>query len=145
MKLTWDEIHKVISRNELFERDPETMQTYQQYKDELQEKGIDISHYVGTSLFPLTKPEDFAITLNNYPYSLQEDIINYVVWLNPRTTLTDTKYQELLEHLRVVLGDFLIKQNPMENKSVKGVEHFHVFSKKVLVGTEHLITLLPMF
>lgn len=150
--LTWKEIERISKTENEFGRTEEIFEKYRIYLDELKNKNIDISKYVRNNLFvPPEKIENisiikpYAITLNSFPYNIESDIYNYIVWINPIISMNDDFLEQIKLSIKDVFGEYLMRQNPVHTRSVQNVIHYHVFSKTKPEDIQsHLSTLLPI-
>ena len=82
--------------------------------------------------------EDFVIRLNDFPYNLEENVLHYIVWLNPN----QTKYnynsvidKNLLNKIKTVLYnkheivDMIYFRNKSIHRTIKTINHYHVLVK----------------
>jgi hypothetical protein len=68
--------------------------------------------------------EDYIITENNYPYNISDDILHYIIWCNKNPyeikKILDKKYKS-----------YVFFRNIYKHKSIKNIEHYHIFIKKL--------------
>jgi len=129
---SWDEIERIIREHEIFNRLPETEENYQIYKKHLISKNIDISDYVKHSLFGSKKntvAKIYSLTINSFPYYVEPKIYGYIVWINPFIELSSKILDNIKKDLSNIFGEYMMRQNPEATRSVKGVTHFHLFSR----------------
>ena len=101
------------------------------------------------STAPLSKPDDYKILRNDWPYGLATDITHLVVWSKHRLPTTGPE-GDLAENARQRIQDFVQKEfvdrlanendsdarvmwfrNWTGLQSVRGLEHFHVLVRGV--------------
>lgn len=70
-----------------------------------------------------------TVTYNDFPYDLDSNIIHLVVWYR-LDNFNELCLIDILEQLGV--DDYIIFTNPPEGKSVKDIEHTHLFLKNYL-------------
>lgn len=140
-------IQKIIETCSNFPRKPEITKKYEEYQKILDSKNIDISEYIDKSLFNNKYyVRIFAITLNTFPYNLEEDLYNYILWINPKVIINKDIFDGIIKTVEKLLGDILMRQNPENDRSVLGVIHHHIFSnvKPENLKSEHFLKLLPI-
>lgn len=67
---------------------------------------------------------DNVLVKNTYPYYFVDDTQHYVYW-----SKADINYDRMNEELRRVGKEYIYFENEIENKSVKDINHVHVFFK----------------
>jgi hypothetical protein len=132
MPISWDVIRSTISKNGVFYRSVQTQKAYAEYISDIYESGDTTpSDEISMIMFPTSNEieEPFCLTINKFPYHTESSIHNYIAWVNPRVTFSDETYEEMFGTIRSNLDTFvLFHRNPVEARSIKGVEHYHVFS-----------------
>jgi hypothetical protein len=71
----------------------------------------------------------YAITPNPFPYNVQRGINHYILWCVEQ--LTEDQIDAVLSK-HYIDSDSIWMVNTIENRSVKGVWHAHIFSKQTL-------------
>lgn len=65
----------------------------------------------------------YIITENDYPYNVSSDVLHYIIWCNKNPSeikkILDTKYRK-----------YVFFRNLYKYKSIKRIEHYHIFIKK---------------
>ena len=72
---------------------------------------------------------------NSYPYWVEDGINHYLIWYlsNSGETITAWRAKNFLKDYK---KEFVIFSNQAKNKSVKEIQHFHIFTK---LNLDHLI------
>lgn len=148
--LTKTMIQEIIDNGSTFPRKPEVSDAYNEYRNKLELRNIDISDFVAKSLFGNKYEKTiriYAITLNSFPYNLEKGYYNYILWLNPLININEELFGNIVKSVKSLLGeDILMRQNPVEDRSVLGVLHHHIFSTKDPdeIQSENFLELLPL-
>ena len=112
-------------------RTKETIEKYKIFKLKLNESNISIedhikNKYIGDKLY--------SFDLNAFPYNVDENMVHYVLWINPfyRNKITDKLLCELLVNKMIELGydEYFCFENHIKAKSVSDILHYQVFFKK---------------
>ena len=129
--MDWNTIKTIVLRNGVFRRKHNVTDQYRKYIYTILDSNKDPSDVIRCSLFPSGTDSLFRLTINEYPYDIEPHIYNYIVWIHPHITMTSIEYDDVFETTRTFLNDkdILIHRNPYTARSIKGVEHYHIFSK----------------
>ena len=65
----------------------------------------------------------YIITINNYPYNVEKNIIHNIIWCNKNK-------DEIKNILDCLYNEYVFFNNIQENKSIKDIEHYHIFVNK---------------
>lgn len=124
MVYCWADLYKIINSDDELVRDATVQHLYDIHIAKLKSREISVDRFVCDSLF--SDGRRYAITLNNYPYNVEQGVYHYVFWINPNTQISE---DNMLHISKSLLGDVLYRENPDRVKSVKTVMHYHLFSK----------------
>ncbi len=143
MSVSWEQLVQYAHLQRVpritFTRKPQVMSAYRAQNDELRRMGMTIERKIVEENPGL---EDWIVfQANKFPYDLQPGIVHLLAWLPPK--LDDTRSQhcidryvsDILEYrLRTMVVpedsvNFVVFENPIEHRSVKGLRHLHIFHK----------------
>ncbi len=62
----------------------------------------------------------YIITVNNYSYNIKENIEHNIIWSNKNK-------EEIKNILDCLYDDYVFFKNIQDNKSIKDIEHYHIF------------------
>ena len=132
MTLTWDFLLNFDYNNDLPEqRTEETLKKYINFKNDLKNNNIDISDVIYKNYL---KDKIFSIEKNRFPYSTEENVFHYVLWINDnfKKDITNKKIMEVvLEKMKQInCSGYICFENTLNCKSIKNILHFQVFFKK---------------
>ena len=74
----------------------------------------------------------YNLQLNKFPYDLENNIIHYVLWLNPiiqESFIHNRKFIYTIIKKYVPDKPFLFHMNLPKNRSIKSIPHYQVFIK----------------
>ena len=122
--LTWSDLKQYDCKTPLLKltRVPIIQAQYEQHKLDVKEQGLTLEKIVEANVL---KDRNRSLVPNSYPYDIQPNIKHMILWMRPgyEQTVQDTK--RILEKR---LGtDVIVFNNNEENKSIKGMPHYHVF------------------
>lgn len=128
--LDWNTIKKIVLRNGVFHRKPDVTEQYKKYIYTILDENKNPSDVIRCSLFPPGTESPSRLTINEFPYDIEPHIYNYILWIHPHMKTNTIEYDEIFETVRTSLNDtgILIHRNPYAARSIKGVEHYHIFS-----------------
>ena len=75
-------------------------------------------------LFP--KDQKFTITNNKYPYRLNNDVEQLLLWINPRKPQLSNYLLSIIHKINKH-PDVVIYENTFNNRSVPSIQHFHIY------------------
>jgi len=127
--LTWDELKDddiIPYRTPLIEN------KYQIFKDN--NSLIDI---IRNNLIK-DKSKDLHLTINNYPYDVEDDVSHYIIWdLNEEPLEIDSqlsRYRKFAEsNFNPDIYDMIIKINKIGYQSIPEIKHSHLFIRKKMI------------
>ena len=70
---------------------------------------------------------NFSFLKNEFPYDLEKGLKHYVFWINP--CIEQKINTDIIDYLiskKVCNGDYIAFENPINNRSIKSIRHFHV-------------------
>ena len=70
--------------------------------------------------------KDWRISINNFPYNLEKDIVHYVLWFNSPEERSIEEIENVINRINPVPVWFI---NSIENRSIKTFFHVHIFTK----------------
>lgn len=142
--MEWEQLLQIKMDNKMqfVGRDPKIQKLYDQNKKEILSKFQSMEDYIFIEVFECPpeftksgkikaaiKPNEKSIVLtpNRYPYNIKA--FHFIIWLGSKNIeLSIDKIQKLLPfefHGR----PFFIHENSRNNKTIKNIEHIHVFVK----------------
>ena len=114
-------------------------QKYKNHKLQLLKQNILLKDYLIDTLFNNDLSINYVLTENTFPYNLEENIKHLIFWINPLVVLKNnfnytfeiieniiTDIIDTDEHLKEY-KDFILFKNSDKTKSIKEIEHYHVF------------------
>ena len=128
----WNHLKKSINPdNNLykFQRKDEIEQNYKRFRMKI----TNIFEYLNNELFQDGKKLVFK--KNDFPYDFDDNIIHYLVWINPsikhlpNKTQLKTFIEKEFQNLDRNICDYICFKNNIINKSVETIEHYHVLIK----------------
>jgi hypothetical protein len=127
--ITWETLKGIVHKNGLFYRRPEIEEAYVNHLSDIRTSNKDPSNVLNDSLFP-DPSMHFRLKMNTFPYYTEPHVYNYVLWVNPRVVFCDKMYDGMFEKIKILLNDadILVHRNPAHARSIKGIEHYHIFS-----------------
>jgi hypothetical protein len=143
MEYDWKDIQITIDNGSAFQRDPIHQEEYKSKKKYISELYETYEDYVKIAFLkwsPITSTNckiiankssemrDFAITPNIFPYNVKDGIYHYLLW--SLKELNSNEIEKIISDNNLVDSIWMV--NRMENRSVKGVWHAHIFSKTKL-------------
>ena len=142
--ISWDFISQFSFLNpprEVLERSVEMQNKYTTHNRNLKKRGISVSKYLRTQLFPDgDKDTPYIITTNTFPYNLESGIRHSLIWFNP--DLESRNWIQNSSLVQEIIGDYCARENICRNtccvyfqnlesmRSVKAIPHIHIFWKK---------------
>lgn len=122
-------LNYLLKSNIKLYRSYETETEYLKYLAKLFQNEIDINDYMMNKLnFTGKSQSTYELLENNFPYYLEPGMKHYVLWLNP--SLNEEEQETIIDQIPVFefgQDKFAIKENTIENKSVKKIPHVHIF------------------
>lgn len=64
----------------------------------------------------------YSLTKNNYPYNITNNIQHFIIWTN----FTPLKIKNILDNK---FNNYIFFKNLEKNKTIKDLEHYHVFTE----------------
>lgn len=135
----------------VLERTGEIQARYEKHILDLDNKNVLVSDYIKNKYFPDNeKAKKCEISLNEFPYDVEDNIYHLLLWFNPLCfnndeNLNDNKYNKLIvSQIEKALKDKLIPynndskyefiyfENHNFNRSIKAIRHIHIFIKLYL-------------
>ena len=91
----------------------------------LKRNNINIEEYIMKTII---KDNFFIITKNLFPYNI-DYIDHYLLWINPSYKIS---YKTLYEYINLKFQgkSFYYFENYIANKSILGIQHYHIFVNK---------------
>ena len=113
-------------------RSPEVEEKYMKRKNDLEERGLDISDFIHKRLFA-DAPHRWAFTTNQFPYDTKAD--HWLLWknrdLDPNDYTEEMElHEEICKHIKV---PFILLDRSTRHRTVPGVRHYHIFTQKAHV------------
>jgi hypothetical protein len=140
MSYSWKQLlkfsNKYPPKNAIL-RTTNTENKYKAHKDELNKLGISINEYISNKLL-FTSNDKIIITINDFPYDLNNDIKHLLCWINPNIKIG---YNDVKEYVcnKMKYYDFneycIMFKNLPQNCSIDGIEHYHLFIKNISIDT----------
>jgi len=86
-------------------------------------------------IYNIFTPNDikYSFIPNTYPYNIADDVIHYVLWINPDINTYDILLKMIIsDHVKLLNHsiNFCFFKNSLSNKSIPEIEHYHVFIKR---------------
>jgi Protein of unknown function (DUF3605) len=106
-------------------RSPECAVAYFNYKQVLKQVYVSIEACILDTEFAKFPGQKTILTLNKFPYWIEEGLNHYVVWSLVQLPLSQA---EEFAYNKLHTNDFVIWENKKQNKSIKGIQHFHVIT-----------------
>ena len=66
------------------------------------------------------KKNGYIITENDFPYNLNNNVKHYIIW-------TNNDIFKIKKILNKRFNNYIFFRNLIENKSIKDIEHYHIF------------------
>ena len=115
--MTWDELmdDDIIPR-----RKPEVMDKYLLFM-----KNNSLADNIITNVIK-DKTKDLHLTLNDYPYDVEDDVTHYIIWdlkdgnLERYRTFAETNFNP-------DIYDIIVKINKLKYQSIPEIKHCHLF------------------
>ena len=120
--LTWDYLKQYNHEHKLY-RTPEVECIYTEHVKSLNGQ---VHEYIMNNII---KSNKYIIVDNTFPYDLEENIEHNLLWVNPETVLSESDVEDIINE---VYSDNIYFRNIPKNQSVKGIVHYHIFTKKKL-------------
>lgn len=132
--VTWEQ----LGPNWIFMREPATQAAYDISRTKLKKEGKSIEQDLFEK-YPQLKTS-IVLVENAFPYYLSSNISHLLAWLpvqiDPRTDVAEylrpllAKALNPLSQNESIPMDFKMFENFPANRSVKGIRHFHVFTRR---------------
>lgn len=130
MEISWETIKKFDCNPINFNicRSPDVDLKYKKHVAELEKQSIDISTHILRSLF--NNDLSVVFSRNEFPYWIEKRVQHIICWIRPN-------YIEEIEYVREYVDlkckqinteNCVIFENLQKNKSVKKINHFHIFA-----------------
>ena len=127
--LSWNYLSKFSLQNpplENFSRDAITEKQYNLFKDTMKKNNISLNNHIINKYF--SDNSKYKLLLNKYPYYTEEDIVHYVLWINPKFN-SEFNNEKVINILDDNFNDYIVFKNLTKNMSIEGVVHYQVFTK----------------
>merc|ERR1719376_54015 len=148
--LNWNEIVNRVKNNDLnFGRSKEGLEEYRKFKSQIDNEWCSMENYIKHIYFDypvknkiidgktlkyvdefkkLTNgKKEIVLRENDFPYNFTDDIIHWVVWTSSGVPYADVT-AKVNEKFPAENFEVVLMENP--NKTIKGVDHLHVFARK---------------
>ena len=121
--MNWEQI-TTSTYDKRYPRSPEDEIEYQWHKLVTKEMIGGIENYV--SKLYLDPLEPYILIKNRFGYNLEAGIKHYVLWVNPKHTISDSDAERIIR-ARFPTQKVYFLINPVNFRSILGVIHYHVF------------------
>jgi len=122
MSISWNDLKQYHFNppNILLPRKEKVQKKYDVHKKKI---GIPIDKYILNTILHDVK---FKITINLFPYDLEKNILHYILWISPNHKLFKNEIESIINNY-FKCQKFICYQNKIEAKSIKTIEHYHIF------------------
>jgi len=122
MVLSWNYLEQfhLNSPNILFPREDIVQKKYDKHKKNI---GMQIDKYI---IDIILKNHKYKITINRFPYKLDNNIGHYLLWISPKYKLLQNEIEDIIKK-KFKNKKFICFQNKLETRSIKTIEHYQIF------------------
>lgn len=123
---TWDDLKKLDGKTiPPLSRKKYVNIQYGKYSAKFRKSGTTLEKYIMDKILNDCMDQRIIITPNKFPYDLAPGITHLTIWINPLYAVSPEEVREYLHEFG--LDDFVLLGNLPENKSLKQIEHYHLF------------------
>jgi len=128
MKITWKYLQNFHFNPPscILPRTKKIQEDYDNHKNKLKKANITIDKYILKTI--LKNNLKYKITKNRFPYDLDENIKHYLLWISPDIQISQIKVINIIKKY-FPNNQLVCYQNEMFAKSVKTIDHYHIFIK----------------
>ncbi|CAH6420488.1 Domain of unknown function (DUF3605)-containing protein [uncultured virus] len=153
-KLTLDLIKSLVENDKchLLTRNPDQVNIYESFQKEILTTWVSMNDYIKSrylsayerinmdgkkySVFP-NHNSSYVIAYNRFPYYIEDNLKHMVLWATE--ALSEKEVEEILaSHFGKDKGNRYWFEQPVEQKSIKGVWHVHIFVDASSVDAKYL-------
>ena len=106
---------------------------YQHYQKLIKENNVSINDVVLSNVFgSLDDTVKWTIIPNEFPYYLGENIDHLLLWIHPTCSFNTKQIETIInnELNETEYVEWIFFQNKKNNRSVDGIEHYHIMVLK---------------
>jgi len=143
-KLSWSEIQTFVKAGEyhLLGRTKEDFIIYKEWHKKILLEYDSMTDYILHTMFHYDViennnkkraelkddlPKQVFLRLNDFPYSLEDDIVHHILWYS--TSTIPKKEIENILMSQLPCCEYLYFENPVHLRSIRSIHHLHVFSR----------------
>jgi len=122
MTITWKYLKQFhfITPNIPLPRKEKVQKKYDIHKKKI---GVSIDNYILDTILHNLR---YKITINRFPYDIEKNISHHILWISPNYKLVKIEIESIITNY-FGYKKFICFKNKIETRSIKTIEHYHIF------------------